>query len=91
MVASNQLVITMRTDLLIGKSERLASMNQVINEKIGAWLLVAGNTRDKLADFIGITRPTLASRLNGESRWYWEEVIKVSQLTGATLNELAGI
>jgi len=69
----------------------LASMNQVINEKIGAWLLVAGNTRDKLADFIGITRPTLASRLNGESRWYWEEVIKVSQLTGATLNELAGI
>lgn len=66
-------------------------MNKVINEKIGAWLLVAGNTRDKLADSIGITRPTLASRLNGDSRWYWEEVIKISKITGATLNELAGI
>ena len=65
-------------------------MHRIINEKIGAWLLKNGNTREKLADEIGITRPTLASRLNGESKWRWEEVLKVSQITGASLNELAG-
>ena len=65
-------------------------MNQIINEKLGAWLLMSGNTREKLADEIGITRPTLASRLNGESKWYWDEVIKVSQITGTSPNELAG-
>lgn len=65
-------------------------MHRIINEKLGAWLLKSGNTREKLADEIGITRPTLASRLNGESKWRWEEVLKVSQITGASLNELAG-
>lgn len=66
-------------------------MTQIINEKLGAWLLVNGNTRDKLADEIGITRPTLASRLKGESKWSWDEVIKISKLTDCTLNELAGM
>lgn len=66
-------------------------MTQIINEKLGAWLLVNGNTYQKLADEIGITRPTLASRLDGESKWKWEEVIKISHVTGASLNELAGM
>ena len=77
--------------LPIGKPGKVGKMNQIINEKLGAWLLVSGNTREKLADEIGITKPTLASRLNGHSRWAWEEVIKVSHITGATLNELAGM
>ena len=66
-------------------------MTQIINEKLGAWLLINGNTRDKLADEIGITRPTLASRLRGESKWCWDEVIQVARITGASLNELAGM
>lgn len=66
-------------------------MTQIINEKLGAWLLQSGHTLDKLADGIGITRPTLASRLSGDSKWKWDEVVKVSQITGASLNELAGM
>jgi len=66
-------------------------MTQIINEKLGAWLLATGNTREKLADEIGITRPTLASRLRGESKWCWDEVIQVARITGASLNELAGM
>ena len=66
-------------------------MTQIINEKLGAWLLVNGNTRDRLADEIGIARPTLASRLKGDSKWGWEEVIKISQITNTSLNELAGL
>ena len=66
-------------------------MTQIINEKLGVWLLNSGNTRDKLADEIGITRPTLASRLNGESKWKWDEVIAISRITDTSLNELAGM
>ena len=64
---------------------------QRINEKLGAWLLKDGNTRDQLAQELGMTRPTLATRLNGTSRWEWEEVVKVSRLTSCSLDWLAEI
>jgi|GEM_PF-1474084 hypothetical protein len=66
-------------------------MTQRINEKLGAWLLQDGHTRQMLADEIGITRPTLNGRLSGESKWNWDEVIEVARITDSTLNELAGI
>ena len=64
-------------------------MTQIINEKLGAWLLVNGNTRDRLADEIGIARPTLASRLKGDSKWGWEEVIKKAGRVGQLLYMLS--
>ena len=66
-------------------------MTQRINEKVGAWLIENGNTREVLAEKIGITRPTLNSRLNGDSKWHWSEVVKVAEITNCSLNELAGI
>ena len=66
-------------------------MNTIINEKLGAWLLKSGNTRDKLAAEIGITRPTLNGRLDGKSKWLWDEVIEVARITECSLNELAGL
>lgn len=66
-------------------------MTDKINEKLGAWLLVKGNTRELLAEQIGITRPALLARLNGSSKWNWDEVIKVAEIVGCDLNELAGI
>lgn len=65
-------------------------MNKFINEKLGAWLLVSGNTKDKLAAEIGITRPTLNGRLDGKSKWQWDEVIEIARITRTTLDELAG-
>ena len=62
-----------------------------INQRIGEWLLVSGNTRAILADAIGITRPTLANRLDGTAQWNWEEVVRLSQYLGVSLNELAGV
>ena len=61
-----------------------------INEKVGAWLLVGGNTQEILSKQLGITRPTLASRLKGESKWMWDEVIKIADLTDCKLDYLAG-
>lgn len=65
-------------------------MNRFINEKLGAWLLESGNTRDKLAAEIGISRPTLNGRLDGKSRWQWDEVVEVARIVGCSLDELAG-
>lgn len=64
-------------------------MTDRINEKLGAWLLQPGNDRDKLAELIGITRPTLGQRLAGRSQWKWSEVVRVSEITGCSLDELA--
>lgn len=66
-------------------------MADKINEKLGAWLLKEGNTREALASAIGISRPALQNRLNGTSKWFWVEVIAVAKLTGSDLNELAGL
>lgn len=65
-------------------------MTDRINEKLGAWLLQPGNDRDKLAEQIGITLPTLRERLAGRNQWKWSEVIRVAEITGCTLDELAG-
>ena len=65
-------------------------MKEIINEKIGAWLL-KGNTRERLAEELGISRPALSNRLKGEAKWSWEDAINIARVTGCTLNELAGI
>ena len=66
-------------------------MYEVINEKVGAWLLKEGNTRDVLAQALGITRPTLAARLAGDTKWYWGEVVLLARFLGVSLDELAGV
>ena len=84
----------------IGKYTKLVSshlgslkgeaVNELINEKLGAWLLKEGHTQALLAEEIGISRPTLSGRLSGKSKWIWEEVLQISRITGASLDELAG-
>ena len=64
-------------------------MTDIINEKLGAWLLANGNTRDKLADALDMSRPTLNGRLRGETEWTWKEVRNIASLTNSTLDELA--
>lgn len=63
-------------------------METAINEKVGAWMLVKGNSRDLLAERLGMTRPTLAGRIKGETEWTWNEVKIIAELTGASLDEL---
>lgn len=66
-------------------------MSNPINEKVGAWLLGEGNTRERLAEELGISRQSLAARLNGSAKWNWEEVVDLAELVGASLDELAGM
>ena len=38
---------------------------------------------------MNLSRPALRQRVNGDAKWKWEEVVRVSELTGCSLNELA--
>lgn len=64
-------------------------MTEVINEKLGAWLLENGNTREQLAELIGISRPALNSKISGKTKWSWEEVVRIASIVDCTLDELA--
>lgn len=60
-----------------------------VNEKIGAWLLLrVENTKETLADELNMSRPTLYSRIRGDSEWTWDEILKLAQLCECTPNDL---
>ena len=44
-----------------------------------------------LAEKLGISRQTLADRLDGTAKWKWEEMLRLAEVLGCTLNELAGV
>ena len=60
---------------------------QRINEKVGA-LLLGGMTREQLSSELGMTKRTLYNRTSGNSKWEWEEVIRLSNLAKCSLEEL---
>lgn len=66
-------------------------MNRRINEKLGAWLIIPNNTKKELARHLGMSKPTLYTRLSGATKWTWDEVVAIANLTNSTLDELAGI
>lgn len=61
-----------------------------INEKLGAWL-INGNTKTRLSKELGVSRQTLRLKLSGDSDWTWSQVVKIAELTGTSLDELAGV
>jgi plasmid maintenance system antidote protein VapI len=62
----------------------------LVNEKIGAWLM-QGHSRAELAEAVGLSRPALNKRIEGKSKWKWSEMVRLSDVIGCSLNELAGI
>ena len=59
-----------------------------INEKIGAWLLIEGNTKLQLASALGISTVTLNKKLSGETEWLWSQVCTIADLIGCSLSDL---
>lgn len=58
-----------------------------ITEKVGAWLLISGNTKHLLSDKLGMSVGTLNNRLSGETEWSWNEVCKLAEITGCALSD----
>lgn len=58
-----------------------------INEKTGAWLLLPGNSKEKLAKLIGISKPTLARRMECPGSWTLDEVTKLAEVLGCKASD----
>lgn len=60
-----------------------------ITEKVGGWLQRPGATKKDMAETLGITVVSLTNKLQGDTPWMWSEVVKISEIVGCTLDELA--
>lgn len=58
-----------------------------IAEKVGAWLLIAGHTKQALAEKLGMSVGTLNNRLSGEFEWSWSEVCQLAEIIGCHLSD----
>ena len=59
-----------------------------IAEKVGAWLLQSGNTKQDLANELGMSAFTLSIKLRGETEWSWSQVCKIADVLGCSLSDL---
>lgn len=58
-----------------------------IAEKVGAWLLKAGNTKARLANELSMSAATLNNRLSGETEWTWKEVCDLANVLDCKLSD----
>lgn len=61
-----------------------------IDAAISRFITEKNITKQAFADMLGITTNTLRWKREGSKDWRWSEVLLVSEITGATLEELAG-
>lgn len=61
---------------------------KTINEVVGGWLLEPGNTKQKLADALGVSHVTLNNKLRGETEWSWSQVKAICDVTGTELSDI---
>lgn len=69
----------------------ISKSEQIIQEKLGAWLIRESKTQGNLAKELGISRQTLMERLRGRTQWKWNEVLEISRVTDTPLDVLAGL
>lgn len=62
--------------------------NIAIRERVGAYLERTGATKQSVADALGITTVTLASKLRGESLFDLEQAFKLADLMGCKVDDL---
>lgn len=62
--------------------------NIAIRERLGAYLARTGATKQSVADALGITTVTLASKLRGESLFDLEQAFRLADLIGCRVDDL---
>lgn len=62
-----------------------------IDNAIAVYLNETQTTREKLADYLGISTAALLNKRKGKNEWLWSEILALSSLLGKTPDELAGI
>ena len=64
---------------------------KTIADNINRYRKLRKVTQKALASELGMTANSLRSKMCGESEWKWSEILKLSEITGMTPTELAGI
>lgn len=59
-----------------------------IKERVGAYLAREGQTKQWLAERLGMSTVTLSSKLNGETEFTFSQAIHLSEILGCTVNDL---
>ena len=62
-----------------------------INASIDELLRTSGKSRTWLASELGMTTQALRNKRKGLSGWRWNEIKKLSKISGKSIDELAGI
>ncbi len=64
------------------------NVTNAMRDRIGGWLLVPGNTRERLAELLGMSHDTLARRMDGSTDWSWTEARKLAEILGCEVSDL---
>jgi len=62
-----------------------------IDRHIAEYMEREGVSVQEMADTLGITTNTFRWRRSGRYEWRFDELKKISEMTGLTLNELTGM
>lgn len=62
-----------------------------IDKQIGYFMVDKKITRVRMAELLGINVNTFRYKCNGKTPWKWDEIIRLSEITGKSIDELAGI
>lgn len=71
--------------------ESVDKSTRAIDEIIAFFMFEQKLTVEKMAALLGMSANTLRAKRSGERPWVWDEILHLSELTGKTLDELAGM
>lgn len=62
-----------------------------IDTQIGYFMVEQKITKEQMANLLGMSANTLRWKREGKNDWTWQEILLLSDITGKTPNELAGL
>ena len=61
-----------------------------IDRQIGYFMVEQKLTREQMANLMDMNTNTLRWKREGKSAWRWDEILRLSEITGKSPDELAG-
>lgn len=62
-----------------------------IDRQIGYFMVEQKLTREQMANLMDMNTNTLRWKREGKSAWRWDEILRLSEITGKSPDELAGL
>ena len=62
-----------------------------IDDAIAYFIFEQKITREQMADLMGMSANTLRRKREGRNGWTWSEILRLSDITGKSPDQLAGL